>query len=219
MPKCPTPEAPLPTRQLRSQLTQERILAATEALLAEGDADLLTMEAIAERAHVSIGAFYKRFQGKTSLLPLVLERVQDQHLQRLRTFLAQPCWQHAGLALRAQALLEVFAESQIARHRLIRSLVVGHMRTADPGINPPRSSELIGLVRDWLSECAAEIDHPEPHLALSLGLYTTLQTLQTAILFDRVPPEIGLTRFTAELARMLLRYLGVAEAPAPHTGS
>jgi len=65
----------------------------------------------------------------------------------------------------------------------------------------------------WLGECAAEIRHPEPRLALSLGLFTTLQTLQTAIMLGRVPPALGLARFTEELARMFLAYLTATPAP------
>lgn len=64
-------------------------------------------------------------------------------------------------------------------------------------------------VHAWLAECADEIRHPEPRLALSLALYTTLQTLQTAILMERVPLQVGIPRFTAEMSRMFRAYLGV----------
>ena len=193
--------------------TQERILAATEALLAEGDPDLMTMEQVAERAHVSIGAIYKRFQGKSSLLPLVLDRVHQAKLARLHEFLGQERWRDAGLAERVRALLGVFAESQLARQRLIRALVVGHWQSTDPGPQEARAAEVMGAMHAWLSERTDEITHPDPRGALSLGLFTTLQTLQTAIMLGRVPPAVGLERFTGELARMFLAYLGVTHAP------
>ena len=66
MPRRDAPSL-LPARQPRSLLTQERILAAAQSLLAEGDVEAITMERIAERAHVSIGAIYKRFLGRTEL--------------------------------------------------------------------------------------------------------------------------------------------------------
>lgn len=68
------------------------------------------------------------------------------------------------------------------------------------------------LIHAWLAECADEIRHPEPRLALSLGLYTTLQTLQTAVLMERVPPQVGIPRFTAEMSRMFRAYLGIDAA-------
>lgn len=202
-----------PARQDRSLRTQERILAAMEAMLASGEE--ITMERLAEHAHVSIGAIYKRFQGKDSLLPLVLERVHAQQFERLREFLARPGWEQAGLATRVHALLAVFAESQQARARLIRALVVGHWQSDDRAPMEARSAELIATMHGWLSERAQEMTHPDPRLALSLGLFTTLQTLQTAILFDRVPPALGLDRFVGEMARMVCAYLGVEPAAAP----
>lgn len=208
MPQKNPPPAALPARQLRSVRTRERILAATEALLAEGDGDLLTIEQIAERAHVSIGAIYKHFEGKASLLPRVLERVQAQQFSRLKAYLAEPHWR--GLAGRIDGLLARFARSQVQKRSLIRALVIDHWQSPDRTANDARAGEAMTLIHTWLAECASEIRHPEPRLALSLGLYTTLQTLQTAVLMEGVPPEIGVPRFTAEMSRMFRAYLGLA---------
>lgn len=211
MPKRPAPSPLRPVRQDRSLRTQERILAAMEALLADAAGDEITMERLAERAHVSVGAIYKRFQGKDSLLPLVLERVNAQQFELLRAFLAQPHWPEVGLAERIHAMLQAFAASQQARARLIRALVVGHWQSADGTAMEARSAELLGTVHAWLSERTEEIRHPDPRLALSLGLFATLQSLQTAVLFDRIPPALGLEAFVAEMARMFCGYLGLRE--------
>ena len=212
----PTPA--LPARQTRSLRTQDRILAAAEALLAEGDAEI-TMERVAERAHVSVGAIYKRFSGKSSLLPLVLGRVQAQQLERLRGFLDQPCWRDAGLSARIAGMLEAFAGAQVQRRQLIRALVVGHWQSDDRTGGEAQAAEVLGTIHAWLSERSDEIRHPDPRLALSLGLFTALQTLQTAILMDRVPPALGVERFTAELARMFRAYLGVVDSPEGQSAS
>lgn len=206
---APRPTSALPSRQPRSLRTQERILAAAEALLAEGDAEAITMERVAERAHVSVGAIYKRFRSKASLLPLVLARVQDQQLHRLREFLAEPRWRDAGLGPRIDAMLAAFAGAQVQRRALIRALVVGHWQSDDRGANEAQAAELLGTIHAWLAERAGEITHPEPRLALSLGLFTALQTLQTAILLDRIPPDPGVDRFVDEQARMFRAYLGL----------
>ncbi|WP_386068036.1 TetR/AcrR family transcriptional regulator [Tahibacter sp. UC22_41] len=206
--KTPAPAA-LPARQPRSLQTRERILSATEALLTEGDAELITIEQIAERAHVSVGAIYKRFEGKASLLPLVLERVQVQQFDRLEAHLAEPHWHGIGLAGRIDGLLALFARSQTQQRSLIRALVIGHWQSPDRSANDARASGTMTLIHAWLAECLGEIRHPTPGLALSLGLYTTLQTLQTAILMERVPAELGIPRFTAEMSRLFRAYLGL----------
>jgi AcrR family transcriptional regulator len=206
-----------PARQPRSLRTQERILAAMETLLDEPGGGEITMERLAEQAHVSVGAIYKRIHGKDSLLPLVLERVHEQQLARTRALLAQPQWPQVGLAGRLHALLEGFAESQQARRRLIRALVVGHWQSDDRAPMEARSAELLGELHAWLAERSHEIRHPQPALALSLGLFTTLQTLQNAVLFDRIPPALGQAGFVAELARMFCAYLGLEPPVSNHS--
>jgi len=160
---------------------------------------------------VSVGAIYKRFSGKASLLPLVLARVQAQQLRRLQEFLAEPGWRDAGLAARIAGLLEVFAATQVQQRRLIRALVIGHWQSDDRGGIDAQAATLMAAMHAWLLEREHEFTHPEPRLALSLGLFMTLQTLQTAILMDRVPEHVGVPRFTAEMARMLGNYLAGAQ--------
>lgn len=196
-----------PARQPRSVATQERILAATEALLEQGCSESLTIEQIADRAHVSVGAIYKRFSGKSSLLPLILDRLHARQLAMLHAFLAEPRWRGATLDERVRALLQAFAESQVSRQRLIRALLVDHWQSTEPGPQEARAAEVMAAIHAWLSECTASIRHPDPPLALSLGLFTTLQTIQTAVMLDRVPPALGLDRFVSEQATMLLAYL------------
>lgn len=209
------PLAPRPTHQLRSVRTQERILAAAEALMAEGRGDRLAIEELAERAHVSVGAIYKRFQGKASLLPLVLERVQATQCARLRELTGRPSLRDAGLAQRIAALLDAFAHSQLEQRHLIRTLLAGHWQATTPSRGEAGAAEVMGLMRDWLDQCRSEIRHPDPALALSLGLFTTLQTLQNAILMERIPPSLGLAAFVAEISRLFQRYLGLPDAAPP----
>lgn len=182
-----------------------------EALLADPHAGEITMERLAEHAHVSVGAIYKRFQGKESLLPMVLDRVQEQQFGRLRGLLDRPGWPEVPLAGRIRALLLEFAGSQQERQRLIRALVVGQWQVEDRAANEARRAELLATMHGWLYECADQIRHPDPRMALSLGLYTTLQALQTAVLFDRIPPELGLAGLVDELARMFEGYLGLQQ--------
>ncbi len=202
----------LPVHQTRSARTLERILAAVEQMLADGDLEQVTIEQIAERAHVSVGAFYKRFRGKSSLLPILLQRVHEQQTQRIRALLEDPELRDVSLARRIDALLFAFARSQQARHHLIRALVIGHWQSAERADSENRSAELLQAAHGWLAECIDEIRHPDPRLALSLGLFATLQSMQTAIIFERIPANIGIDRFTDEFARMFKRYVGVDDA-------
>lgn len=200
-------------RQARSVRTEARILAATEALLAERSIDQLTIEDIAGRAHVSVGAFYKRFRGKSSLLPLVLERVQTQQIRRLREFLALPRWRDASLDQCVHAVLQVFGQAQLERRALYRRLLVNAWADAPAaGVEDSRSRELMQCLVDWLAQRQEQIGHPQPLTAIRIGLAASLHTLQAAVLMQRLPEGLPLETLSSELARMVCRYLEVDQA-------
>jgi AcrR family transcriptional regulator len=73
------PEATTRTtaRQQRSQVTFEAILAAAGALLDEVGIDATTMDAVARRAGVSIGAVYRFFENRDALVATLTARFRD----------------------------------------------------------------------------------------------------------------------------------------------
>lgn len=66
-------------------MSLEKVLAATEQVLAAGGLDEFTVAAVAKRAGVSVGAIYRRFTGKEQLLAAV----KDELLGRLEAEVAQ----------------------------------------------------------------------------------------------------------------------------------
>jgi AcrR family transcriptional regulator len=73
-----------PPQQDRSRRALQRVLGAAESVLAAKGFDDFTMTAVAEQADVSIGAIYRRFEGKDQLL----DAVWDQLLSRMQEDLA-----------------------------------------------------------------------------------------------------------------------------------
>jgi len=61
-------------KQDRSKDTQEKLLTALESLLEERFFEQITIRDIAQRAEVSSGTIYRRFQNKEALLPILYER-------------------------------------------------------------------------------------------------------------------------------------------------
>ena len=64
-----------PARQQRSRESQERVLQAAEALLAEKGYEGFTMTEVAGRAGISVGSVYGRFEGREALIYAVHARV------------------------------------------------------------------------------------------------------------------------------------------------
>ena len=196
-------------RQARSLRTQERLLDAMESLLQQREPADITVEDIVERAHASVGAFYKRFASKQDLLPLLLTRLQTNARRQLEEELEKPRWNGRGLTERVNALIDMFAGVQTQRQRIIRACVAGRftasMQMSDQDLADARAT--LEAMRRWLLVCRDEIRHEHPETAVRLGLYMCLQSLQTALLFETLPPDISPQMITAEAKRMLGRYL------------
>ncbi|WP_443642528.1 TetR/AcrR family transcriptional regulator [Amycolatopsis iheyensis] len=67
-----------PPQQARSRESLQKVLAAAERVLAERGLDEFTVGAVAERAGLSVGAIYRRFDGKDQLLYAVKDQVLGQ---------------------------------------------------------------------------------------------------------------------------------------------
>jgi AcrR family transcriptional regulator len=73
-----------PPQQDRSRRALQRVLGAAESVLVAKGFDDFTMTAVAEQADVSVGAIYRRFEGKDQLL----EAVWDSLLAKMESDLA-----------------------------------------------------------------------------------------------------------------------------------
>lgn len=200
-----------PPKQARSLRTQERLLEAMEYLLERREPAEITVDEIVEHAHVSVGAFYKRFASKQDLLPLLLARLQTTSATQLSEALAEAEWHGVGLAQRIDTLIDMIADAHTRRQKVIRACVTGRF-TATLQMTPQDIEDaraLMGIMRDWLLACRDEIRHEQPATAVRVGLYMCLQSLQTALLFETLPPEISRATIVREAKRMLGSYLGV----------
>jgi AcrR family transcriptional regulator len=199
-----------PPKQDRSLRTQERLLEAMEYLLERREPAEITVDEIADRAHVSVGAFYKRFGSKQDLLPLLLARLQTASRGQLLEALDESKWRGRRLEERIDALIDMIADVHTRRQKVIRACVTGRftatLQMSSQDLEDARA--LMEIMRNWLLACRAEIRHPQPEMAVRLGLYMCLQSLQTALLFENLPPDITRDTIVGETKRMLARYLG-----------
>jgi AcrR family transcriptional regulator len=83
-----------PVRQRRSRATLDGILTATGELFDELGPDATTMEAIAQRANVSIGSVYRFFENRTAVEAVLRQRVRERF---------------------AESMLAIFEESSLRR--------------------------------------------------------------------------------------------------------
>jgi AcrR family transcriptional regulator len=76
-----------PPQQDRSRRALQKVLSAAESVLADKGFDDFTMTAVAEQADVSIGAIYRRFEGRDQLLDAVWSQLLTRMQEDLATAL------------------------------------------------------------------------------------------------------------------------------------
>jgi AcrR family transcriptional regulator len=117
-----TPPGVRPPVQARSRKALQKVLAAAEDVLAADGFDEFTMTAVAERAGVSVGAIYRRFEGREQLLAAVkdrlLSRLEEDLAERLSS--ADPSLEGVVNAF-ASAIADAFVAGGPAWPDLLRS--------------------------------------------------------------------------------------------------
>lgn len=217
----------LEPQQARSRESLRKLMKAAAEVLGQHGVEGTTIPRIAAHAGLTPGAIYRRFSDKDALLETVILGILERQDERLRTGLTP---EMAG-----QIPLPVFAE------QMVGSLIVSYRGNA--GLMRAMRQFLQGRsgTEFWKKGCrlevrsyerlvelflanAKDIQHPEPRIAVSLGLLMVISTLHELILNT---PEIKAWKgllpqddqaLKRELTRAFLRYLGVAQEMARSEG-
>ncbi|MFQ5699001.1 MAG: TetR/AcrR family transcriptional regulator [Myxococcota bacterium] len=202
-----------PPHQERSHRTLERLLDATEALLAERDFDDIGVAEIARAARSSVGAFYTRFPDKIAILHALHERFCTEAFATADATLSRERWRGRGIAELLSTVVPFLVRVVRDRRGLQRAVLVQSLVNRDFRERSARlTRHLNQLLSERLLDRRREIRHPDPALASDFGLRQVLAALDAWI----VEPETdaGLrtlsdAQIAAELTRSFLAYLGV----------
>ena len=123
-------------KQARSRETQGRIVAAALELVAERGREGPSVPEIAERAGVSIGAFYGRFPTKEALFGHVDRQLFEESARCWVAFLAPENWRgrHAAEIVRevVRGWVDAVAKPPSTQPRADRALAVNGADTGSP---------------------------------------------------------------------------------------
>lgn len=188
-------------RQVRAELTRERILAAAAHIFTEYGYAAGTTNRIAERARVSIGSLYQYFPNKDAILAALLVR----HIDRGTWTRADELDLSPGtLAATVRALVRDAIDNHSEDPQLLRIMIE----------EAPLSQELLDTIDRHGKQRVAQIrdllaQHPDVRV-------TDLDTAAELIVFTveinthklmADPRPIPVERFERELAHMVTRYL------------
>jgi AcrR family transcriptional regulator len=189
-------------RQVRAELTQQRILAAAAHIFAEYGYAAGTTNRIAERARVSIGSLYQYFPNKDAILAELLTR----HLHEVRV--TATFRENEDLPESLEDIIRVFVRAEIENHRddpqLLRIMIEQAPRTGELLERVAREEqEMIDDLRDLFAR------HPE----VRVGDKEAAARLVAATLGPMVhhlvaaPGAMDTTRLENEFVAMITGYL------------
>ena len=198
-----------PPKQSRSRKTLERIVQAALEILGEQGHKALTVQTVVDRADSSVGSFYARFSGKEDLLDYLGERLWDEALERWDSAIRSRNWSEIDLQDIAESSVSLLVEIGVSRAVYLRAL---DQAQGMNGVAYNRFRDrVLGDVAEILLTCQGEISHPEPDLAVRLGLLAAEGMIQgdQAALGGPVPREV----VAGEAANILLHYLTAGSPP------
>ncbi|MGW1775563.1 TetR/AcrR family transcriptional regulator [Streptomyces sp. NPDC002104] len=199
--------SPAPFRepqQARSAATLARVLRAAEEIASTDGLEEMTIAGVAERAGVSVGTIYRRFEDKeqliTALSERMLERREEYVAERLRT--AEPSL--AGVMdAYAHALLQSFADSSSLFPELLRTR---GSRALDRGART--ITELHRLLLEAAAPYADQIRRTPPQEALDTAARALLGAcFHNSVRPDAATGEADRRRYADELGDMAIAYL------------
>ncbi|WP_239096842.1 TetR/AcrR family transcriptional regulator [Streptomyces sp. SID11385] len=201
-PSRPTPYRE--PRQARSAATLARVLRAAEEIVSRSGLDELTITGVAERAGVSVGTIYRRFEDKEQLVSALTERMLERREHYMAEQLSAAAPSLSGVVdVYARALLESFADGNGLFPELLRA------RGAD---SLDRGGRTITEIHRLLLEAAAPYTAQIRRSPAAGALDTVARAVLGACFHNSVRPdpvtgEEGRRRYANELSDMAMTYL------------
>ncbi|MCQ4046658.1 TetR/AcrR family transcriptional regulator [Streptantibioticus rubrisoli] len=206
-------------RQARSAATLARVLQAAEEIVTSGGLEEMTIPGVAERAGVSVGSIYRRFEGKEQLISALAERLLERReeyvAERLR--MAEPSLSGVMDAY-AHALLQSFADSSNIFPELLRTRETSALDRGARAI-----TEIHRLFLEAATPYAGQIQRSHPRTALDTVARAILGAcFHNSVRPDRPADEAAQRLYADQLSDMAIAYLLTpdrrrAKQPPAHT--
>jgi AcrR family transcriptional regulator len=218
----------LEPQQERSRESLRKLLKAVAEVLGQHGVDGTTIPRIAQHAGLTPGAVYRRFRDKDALLETAIMEILERQDERLK----------AGMtpAMAAKIPLDVFAEQIVggmvvtyranaALLRALRQFVQGRLDTEFVKKAARLEVRTYERLVDLILAGRRDIRHPNPRIAVSLGLMMVISTLYELVVMPvSVKDWKGLLpkddqALKRELTRAFLSYLDLDTKPRAPAGA
>ncbi len=202
-----------PATQDRSRKTERALRTAAHRLLAERPFDKIRVSDLTERAGVSVGTFYRRFRDKRALLHLADEALLEDLLVEFDEEMSDERMSGKSLA----EIVQTYVGLMVRKFRENRATILQVIRHADPEDasafgerGEAFNRHVHGRLKELLRRFRPEITHPEPELALNLGIFFASAAARDAVWRGSLrayPVTIDDGRLVEEISRACVAYL------------
>lgn len=201
-----------PAQQDRSSRTEQRILAATERLMADRPFQEISVAEIAREANASVSSFYARFRSKEALLGTLFERHAEGQKKLFDDVFAPDRWKDAALAEVIRTGVPLIVSGYRSRQILVRAFLAEASQDA-------RLRQTWCIVGDYIvarvTEVVAsrveEVHHPDPAAGVRICLEMAFATLAHRIQMHQMD-DPDTDRVVDAIIVMILRYMGITES-------
>jgi AcrR family transcriptional regulator len=201
-----------PPQQRRSRDSYQRVLEAAHALLEENGFDGFTVQEVARRSGMSVGAIYERFGNKETLLRAVHARLMEWMTDAAETS-AVGAAPHQGAVEAIAAAVASVAQVMGANRKVLRAFM--HLGAVDEVISAAGSqssrAQCVSF-KQALTPYLAEFTHSQPEVALDVAFRVTYSTLARQVMYGPVfesEVRVSWKRLGAGLGDLCAAYLGV----------
>ncbi|GAA2332995.1 TetR/AcrR family transcriptional regulator [Streptomyces kunmingensis] len=200
-------DRPAPYRepqQARSAATLARVLEAAEEIAVSAGLEELTISGVADRAGVSVGTIYRRFEDKEQLVNALTERMLDRREEYVADQLRKAEPSLCGVMdAYAHALLRSFTDSTNLFPALLRA-----RGTKPPDHGGRTITEIHRLLLEAATPYEDEIRHSDPQAALDTAARAVLGAcFHNSVRPDPVIGDVAQRRYADELSDMAIAYL------------
>ncbi len=190
-------------QQDRSRDTVDAVFEAMLQMVDRHEVADPSMQAIADRAGVSVGSIYQYFPSKTALVNGLIRF----HLRRQMEHLEVSANQAQTLEPRdaARFLVDAIVDDKRKHSKLERGLLRFFLRAGDLSSLTQYDDEMHRIVRGFLSRLGDRIRRTD----LDLAAFIIANALRTSVLLSlaQAPERLDDPRFKAELVLLVVRYL------------
>jgi AcrR family transcriptional regulator len=198
-------------KQDRSRRTLNRILQAASDLIAEQGVEETTIHQIVDQAGSSVGSFYARFKGKDDLLDYLEHRAWEDARSHWEQALNGTPLEELSLRDLGASVVSLLHESSKREAKVRRALQQRRGVKSEDSQAGAFGERVVQDVQSLLVGKKAEIGHPDPELAVTVGLQLVMAGLPALQGVDGLSEE----QQVSELTRALMAYLGSdQEGPA-----